>query len=86
MRIWAPPDRIQNFHFALYSAATVLPKYELVFDYPYFLPKLDVLALPQFAFQAMENWGLLFFDLERIEIDPGRNPLSFRRAPLSQKP
>jgi aminopeptidase N len=84
--LWSPPDVIQNFHFALYSAATILPKYELMFDYPYFLPKLDIFALPNFAYLAMENWGLLIFDLERIMIDPLRNPLSFRQVAATTVP
>ena len=55
-----------------------LPRYEELFDYPYALPKLDVLALPSFAFEAMENWGLLYFTQERIEIDPAESPFSER--------
>ena len=27
-----------------------------MFDTPYALPKLDIVALPHFVFQAMENW------------------------------
>ena len=54
--MWTTPDRIKNFKFALYSAAAILPNYEAMFDYPYFLPKLDILALPDYAFFAMEHW------------------------------
>lgn len=31
-------------------------RYEQMFDIPYALPKLDIVALPHFVFQAMENW------------------------------
>lgn len=54
--LWTTPDRIQNFDWALQSAAAILPNYEALFDYAYFLPKLDILALPGYLFQAMENW------------------------------
>ena len=54
--LWTTPDRIDNFDWALQSAAAILPNYEALFGYPYFLPKLDILALPDFLFQAMENW------------------------------
>ena len=56
----------------------LLCRYEGLFDYPYILPKLDILALPNYAFQAMENWGLLVFTQERIEIDPAGSPFSER--------
>ena len=54
--LWTTPDRIDNFDWALQSAAAILPRYEEFFGYAYFLPKLDILALPDFLFQAMENW------------------------------
>ena len=54
--IWTTPDRIANYQWALHSAAAILPKFEQLFGYPYFLPKLDILALPNYAFLAMENW------------------------------
>lgn len=78
--VWTSPDRIHNFDWALYSACAILPKYEILFDYPYFLPKLDIVAFPHFAFLAMEDWGLLYYDQDRIEIAPGTDPLSFRYA------
>lgn len=78
--VWSSPDRIQNFDWALYSACAILPKYEILFDYPYFLPKLDIVAFPHYAFLAMEDWGLLYYDQDRIEIAPGTDPLSFRCA------
>lgn len=54
--LWTTPDRIANFDWALHSAAAILPSYEALFDYPYVLPKLDILALPDYLFEAMENW------------------------------
>ncbi len=57
--LWTTPDRVQNFDWALQSAAAILPNYEALFDYAYFLPKLDILALPGYLFQAMENWVCL---------------------------
>jgi len=49
--------------FALDAAAHLLPYYESYFDVKYPLPKLDLIAGPgasQF-FEAMENWGAIFF-------------------------
>lgn len=81
MSVWASPDLIQNYEWALTAAVAILPNYEILFDYPYFLPKLDIVAIPDFAFLAMEEWGLLFYDQDRIAIAPGTSPLSYRWDP-----
>ncbi|CAK0787201.1 hypothetical protein CVIRNUC_010417 [Coccomyxa viridis] len=81
--VWTTPDRIANYQWALHSAAAILPKFEQLFGYPYFLPKLDILALPNYAFLAMENWGLLVYDQKRIEITPDESPDSARSFPVA---
>ena len=39
----------------------MLPTYEKLFDMPYPLSKMDLVAIPDFEAGAMENWGLLLF-------------------------
>ena len=39
----------------------MLPVYEKLFDVPYPLSKMDLVAIPDFEAGAMENWGLLLF-------------------------
>jgi aminopeptidase N len=53
--------RVKDLDVALDIARHVLPAYERLLDVPYALPKLDLVAIPDFAAGAMENWGLLLY-------------------------
>lgn len=39
----------------------ILPFYENYFGIRFNLPKIDMVAVPEFGFSAMENWGLITF-------------------------
>lgn len=52
---------MKDLDIALDIARTILPAYERLFGIPYPLPKLDLVAIPDFAAGAMENWGLLLY-------------------------
>ncbi len=47
--------------FAIEVAKKCLNYYEKYFGVPYPLPKLDLIAVPDFAMGAMENWGAIAF-------------------------
>lgn len=49
---------VADLKYAGNFAAAVLDFYDDLFKTPYPLPKLDLLALPDFEAGAMENWGL----------------------------
>ena len=53
--------RAQQLQFALNMTAAVLPAFEQLFGVPFTLPKLDLVAIPDFAAGAMENWGLITY-------------------------
>lgn len=51
----------EQAEFALMIASKVLSLYEEYFQCRYVFPKMDLIALPNFAFGAMENWGCVTF-------------------------
>ncbi len=56
--------------FALDLAKRLLASYEEYFGIRYPLPKLDLLAIPDFAAGAMENWGAITFRETILLYDP----------------
>lgn len=54
---------IFNLRFAYNLTYDVLDYLENYFGIKYNLPKIDMVAVPEFGFSAMENWGLLTFRL-----------------------
>mmetsp|Transcript_66642 Transcript_66642/g.167958 ORF Transcript_66642/g.167958 Transcript_66642/m.167958 type:complete len:989 (-) Transcript_66642:170-3136(-) len=61
LRVLAVPGQVRRGAFALDVAARALDFYEKYFDVKFPLPKLDMLAAPDFAAGAMENWGLVIY-------------------------
>lgn len=55
--------RIYDFRFAFDLTSKILPLYENYFGIRFNLPKIDMVAVPDFGFGAMENWGLITFRL-----------------------
>lgn len=57
--VWARAEAINQSDYALEISEKALDFYERYFGIPYPLPKMDILALPDFEVGAMENWGLI---------------------------
>jgi len=70
IRCYAPKGRSNSCGFALECAAKCLEEYNDFFGVPYPLPKLDMVAIPEFAAGAMENWGLVTYRDVDLLIDP----------------
>ncbi|XP_062127173.1 glutamyl aminopeptidase [Drosophila sulfurigaster albostrigata] len=58
---YATPHQLSKVQFALDFGAAVTEYYIQYFKVAYPLPKLDMAAIPDFASNAMENWGLLTY-------------------------
>ena len=61
VRVFTTLGRSQRGNFALDVACRTLPFYRKYFDIAYPLPKMDLIAIPDFAAGAMENWGLVTY-------------------------
>lgn len=61
IRVYTPPGKRNFGQHALTVAKKSLPFYADFFGTPYPLPKLDLVAIPDFACGAMENWGLVTY-------------------------
>lgn len=71
MRLYATPDQnIEDGRFALELGAKTLEFYEKTFDSQFPLPKMDIVAIPDFSAGAMENWGLITYRIVDVMFDP----------------
>jgi tricorn protease interacting factor F2/3 len=61
IRIITTPGKSNQTQMALEMTAKFLRYYNSYFGIKYPLPKLDILAIPDFAASAMENWGAMAF-------------------------
>ena len=61
IRAFTPPGKPELGEFALECAVAALDAYDTTFEIPYPLPKSDMVAIPEFAAGAMENWGLVTY-------------------------
>ncbi len=69
VRVAAPPGRAEAGSWALRSAGRILRAYADYYGIPYPLPKLDLIAVAEHAFGAMENWGAISFQETRLLVD-----------------
>lgn len=69
IRVYTPPKKQALGTFALDIALKTLDFYDDFFQVPYPLPKLDMVAISEFAMGAMENWGLVTYREVDLLID-----------------
>ncbi|GAP91974.2 putative aminopeptidase [Rosellinia necatrix] len=65
--------------FALDIATKGLRLFEDTFACEYPLPKLDLVAVPDFAAGAMENWGLIIYRTAELLLDPEDSSVSRKK-------
>ncbi|XP_038078719.1 putative aminopeptidase-2 isoform X2 [Patiria miniata] len=71
--VWAQEDFINQTDYALQKGVEILDYFDNLYgsDIKYPLPKLDMIALPDFTAGAMENWGLITYRESRMLYEKG---------------
>lgn len=70
IKVYTPKGKSIQGQFALEVAQKTLPFYKNYFKIRYPLPKMDLIAIPDFAAGAMENWGLVTYRETALLVDP----------------
>ncbi len=69
VRVFTTKGKSHQGKFALKTAVKALEFYEEYFDIAYPLPVLDLIAIPDFASAAMENWGAVTYRESALLVD-----------------
>ncbi|KAL6254850.1 hypothetical protein P5V15_014189 [Pogonomyrmex californicus] len=60
-RVWSKPSTVNQAKYALDIGNAALELFTDMFQQRYVLPKMDMIAIPDFVAGAMENWGLVTY-------------------------
>ncbi|KAI8896940.1 peptidase family M1-domain-containing protein [Globomyces pollinis-pini] len=71
--VYTQPGSSYLGEYALKVAVPILEYYQDAFGIDFPLPKLDMIAIPDFAAGAMENWGLVTYRDTALLYDPKRS-------------
>jgi tricorn protease interacting factor F2/3 len=79
IRVYGVNGKSSQGAFALQFTADALHFFEQYTNVAYPLPKLDLLAIPDFAAGAMENWGAITFREVLLYVDESTTSLSVKK-------
>lgn len=83
IRACSTPDKVEMTHLALDSAKYILHYYDTYFGIKYPMPKLDMVALPDFEAGAMENFGCITYRETDLLVDTKTSGLSAKKRVAS---
>ncbi len=78
LSVLTPPGRSNEGHKALDVTRIALEELEKYYRIPYPLPKLDLIAVPEFPAGAMENWGAITFRDMQLLVNDQTPSFEFR--------
>lgn len=79
IKVYTTKGKKHQGEFALSCAVKTLEFYEEYFDIKYPLPTLDMIAIPDFASGAMENWGAITYRETALLVDPINSSVSSKQ-------
>ncbi|MCU1322361.1 MAG: Membrane alanyl aminopeptidase [Acidobacteriaceae bacterium] len=79
IRACATPDKVELTKFAVESAKYILHYYDTYFGIKYPMPKLDMIAIPDFEAGAMENFGCITYRETDLLVDAKTASTSARK-------
>ncbi|RJQ37133.1 M1 family peptidase [Candidatus Parcubacteria bacterium] len=79
VRVFVTPGKKHQAQFALDCAVKILPFFSRYFGIRYPLPALDLIAIPDFAAGAMENWGAITYRESALLVDPEHTSAATRQ-------
>ena len=77
--VWTTRGKENQAGFALDTSVKLLGYFNDYFNIPYPLPKLDHIAIPDFAAGAMENWGCVTYRETALLVDPENSSAGTRQ-------
>ena len=77
--VWTTRGKENQAGFALDTSVKLLGYFNDYFGIPYPLPKLDHIAIPDFAAGAMENWGCITYRETALLVDPDNSSAGTRQ-------
>lgn len=82
IRVWATRGKEYQGRFALENSVRILDYMNEYFGIDYPLPKMDHIAIPDFAAGAMENWGAITYRETALLFDPDNSAAQARQRIL----
>ena len=82
-RIWSRKSVSDQTDLALKVGPQILEFFEKHYNVPYPLPKMDMVAIPDFGAGAMENWGLITYRETALLFKEGQSSIATREGIVS---
>lgn len=79
-KVWSRPSTANQREYALNIGTAALDLFEAKFNQNYTLPKMDMVAVPDFAAGAMENWGLVTYRESRMLYDDKESSVTAQQS------